>query len=336
MSQPRSGRAEANRPSGARVTRAVSGGMMAMVGVVAVLAFASHAGAQSDEHPSIAATPPTRAAAGTAAAPAAPVAASPVPNAPAADDPLAQANQAQAAYDRGIAIRGTDPAGSAEAFRQSARLWRQVAASGIENGPLEFNLGNALLQSGDLGHAIAAYLRAEQLMPGDADLERNLAQARGRVEQTFARSGGTLLVDSVARWWHLVPLGARLALAWSSWALFWALVVWRIAAPRAAAGSDGRRIAWRSAILLVLATWLVFGGSIIADEVLRWARPRAVLVESGVALRKGNGEGFEQAFAETLGPGVECVVLEERPGWLRIELPDGRTGWVKSTQVERT
>ena len=74
---------------------------------------------------------------------------------------------------------------------------------------------------------------------------------------------------------------------------------------------------------------------ILADEALASARPAAVLVESGVTLRKGNGEGFEAAFAETLGPGVECTVLSERPGWVQLQLPDGRTGWARDSQVQR-
>jgi hypothetical protein len=28
-------------------------------------------------------------------------------------------------------------------------------------------------------------------------------------------------------------------------------------------------------------------------------------------------------------------VLEERPGWLRVQLPDGRAGWVRESQAER-
>jgi SH3-like domain-containing protein len=58
-----------------------------------------------------------------------------------------------------------------------------------------------------------------------------------------------------------------------------------------------------------------------------------VLVDNGVTLRKGNGDGFEPAFVETLGPGVESTVIETRPGWLRIELPDGRSGWIRESQA---
>lgn len=243
---------------------------------------------------------------------------------------LEQAREAQAAYERGMSARRTDPAASVAAFRESARLWESVRAEGAENGPLEFNLGNAYLESGDVGRAIASYLRAERFMPGDADLAQNLAHARSTVSSSFGRSGGTILVDSVTRWWHLVPRGSRVALGWACWVAFWIAVAAWLAKPAGALG----RLPWRSATAAFAAGWVVFGGSVVADELLQAWRPRAVLVEPGVTLRKGNGDGYAEAFVETLGAGVECTVLEERPGWLRVELPDGRSGWLRDSQVD--
>jgi hypothetical protein len=257
------------------------------------------------------------------------------PAAGASTGPLEIAEQAQAAYDRGIALRATDPTASVQAFRQSARDWQRVAETGASNGPLHFNLGNAYFQAGDTGRAIVHYLRAERLMPGSADLEQNLRTARASVQHSFSRAGGALLVESVARWWHLVPLGAREALAWLAWAVFWSLLLAHLLAPRAVGGSafkDGARKVVLAASALV---WVMFGGTLVADRLLGSLRPQGVLVEPNVQLRKGNGDGFDPAFAEALGPGVEFTILEERPGWWRIELPDGRTGWVKAGQGER-
>ena len=150
---------------------------------------------------------------------------------------------------------------------------------------------------------------------------------------SFERSGGTVLVEGVARAWHVVPAGARHAIFWSGWVAFWILLAARIAVgPGATAAVRGALAAslWTSGLAGAL-----FGGSLLADEALRRTNAKAVLVDRDVVLRKGNGDGFEQAFAETLGAGVECTVLEERPGWLRVELPDGRTGWVRQAQAER-
>ncbi|MBL9140857.1 MAG: hypothetical protein JNK53_03225 [Phycisphaerae bacterium] len=248
---------------------------------------------------------------------------------------MAFAEQAQAAYDRGMSLRATDPAASHDAFRQSARDWQRVVDAGASNGPLHFNLGNAHMQAGDLGRAIASYLRAERSMPGNHDLEQNLKQARSRVQHAFARGGGTLLVDSVARWWHLVPRGAREAAAWLAWTVFWATLLATLLAPGVVSGTPIRDAARKLVLAGSLVLWCIFGGTLIADQLLGALRPQGVLVESDVVLRKGNGDGFDPAFAESLSPGVEFGILEERPGWWRIELPDTRTGWIKTSQGER-
>lgn len=249
---------------------------------------------------------------------------------------LEVATQAQAAYDRGIELRRTDPTASLEAFRQSARDWQRVVDSGASNGPLHFNLGNAYMQAGDLGRAVASYIRAERSIPGDQDLKQNLAQARSRVEHSFARDGGALLVDSVARWWHILPIGVRQAAAWLAWFIFWGTLLLQLLAPRRVSRTQAHQSARKLVLGSSLILWCLFGGTLIADELLRTLRPQGVLVEPNVLLRKGNGEGFDPAFAESLSPGVEFSVLEERPGWMRIELPDSRSGWIKASQAEKT
>lgn len=248
---------------------------------------------------------------------------------------LSVAKEAQDCYDRGLALRRTDPGASLKSFQESAKLWDRIRRAGAENGPLEYNLGNAWMESGETGRAIAAYLRAERFMPGNADLERNLALARSTVSSSFERTGGVLLIDSVARWWHIVPRSLRLTLAWATWFLFWILLAVRLFTASPAPAST-RSSVWRPILVSLLAGWLIFGGTIVADEAIHRWRPRAVLTESGITLRKGNAEGFEPAFLETLGAGVECTVIEERPDWLRIELPDGRSGWIRASQAEVT
>ncbi|MGH9388155.1 MAG: tetratricopeptide repeat protein, partial [Vicinamibacteria bacterium] len=81
----------------------------------------------------------------------------------------------------------------ADAFRQAEALYQEehyaeaienyesIRASGVEDGVLYYNLGNAYFKSGRLGLAIVSYERASNLMPGDEDIRANLAFAGGLV-----------------------------------------------------------------------------------------------------------------------------------------------------------
>ena len=63
-------------------------------------------------------------------------------------------------------------------FRQAIDQWKSLADSGIANGKLYYNLGNAYLKNNDLGHALLWYERALILMPNDPDLRFNYEYAR--------------------------------------------------------------------------------------------------------------------------------------------------------------
>ena len=58
-----------------------------------------------------------------------------------------------------------------------------------------------------------------------------------------------------------------------------------------------------------------------------------LLLRRGAA-RQGDGLSYDPAFEDPLHAGAEFHVLEERPGWHRVELPDGRRCWLADRDVE--
>ena len=236
---------------------------------------------------------------------------------------------AQAAYDKGTELQRSDPAAARAQFEAAERGFRELVDGGAFNGPLLYNLGNAQMQLGQTGAAIGSYLKAQRLMPGDSRLQANLAHARSMVKDRLDRGEGLLLQD-VAAWWHLLPQASRLALGSALWLLAWGLLIVRLAL---------RSPAWLAARGTASACWglAIAGAALLATVVVEvnapaW-RPVGVTVSDGVVVRKGNGDGFEPAFAEPLSQGVEFSVLERRPGWLQIRLPDGKSGWIRDLQA---
>ena len=97
-------------------------------------------------------------------------------NALCADDVgLNELNAAQSAYDHGIEVARTDPEAAQKYFIEAANGFEKVVNGGVTNGQLFYNLGNAQVQSKQIGSGIGSYLQAQRIMPGDSQLQSNLA-----------------------------------------------------------------------------------------------------------------------------------------------------------------
>jgi len=233
--------------------------------------------------------------------------------------------EAQQAFDRGAELRRTHPAESSDAFRRALQKFRLVIDSGLINGRLFYNLANAHLQLGELGPAILNYRRAERLIPGDGAVEANLRYARDLRRNRIADSGGAALLRTLFFWHYGISLRTRLMLAALLYGAVWTLMLLRLFVGR---------LRWGLAIVPVAALCATLMIS-VAYEMNRSARTReGVVMVNDVTARKGNGDGFEPQFNEKLNEGVEFRLREHRGDWLNIELPDGKTGWIRAREAE--
>ncbi|MCA1784850.1 MAG: BatD family protein, partial [Desulfobacteraceae bacterium] len=92
----------------------------------------------------------------------------------------------------------------AGAFAAAAKSFEAIAESGIRNGHLFYNIGNAWFKAGETGHAILWYERANRLIPRDPDLRFNLAYARTLVKD---KQETRVSLDDVLFFWQgLIPL----------------------------------------------------------------------------------------------------------------------------------
>ena len=67
-------------------------------------------------------------------------------------------------------------------YNKSIQLYKKAIGLKFNSGGIYYNLGNAYYQEGKLGFAIASYLKAQRLMPRNADIASNLKTARSQTE----------------------------------------------------------------------------------------------------------------------------------------------------------
>lgn len=229
---------------------------------------------------------------------------------------------------------GLSPALAAEVFLEAnaaykAGAWAKAAAGysqlvreGFDDGRIQFNLGNSLLRNGELGRAIASYLRSRAQLPREEDVQANLSFARQSTKDAIAPPEPSEVLSTLF-FWHYRLSHRELALGLLAVNLiFWATLGLGLVWP-------GRElIRWSSLVLLLLL--LTLATSLVLHRFLD--RPVAVIVPQEVAAHTAPDEASVVRFK--LHAGTELRVQDQRPGWVRVSLPDGQQGWVGEDWVE--
>jgi len=197
---------------------------------------------------------------------------------------------------------------------------------GADSATLHFNLGNTHARRGELGRAIASYLRAERRAPRDADIRHNLAWVRQHTRDLeLAGDGLPPVIAQLDRLAHVLAVREwgwlLLLLSWStSGTLAWSVL-------RGGLGPTRRRT------LIALLVLLVITAAVTAT---RWyeehGRQAAVVVAEDVEVRSGPAETFPVVFR--IHDGLTLVVRGEREGWSRVGLGGDWVGWVPAETLE--
>ena len=211
-------------------------------------------------------------------------------------------------------------------FEQAKELYVSLVRQGCVNGKVYYNLANTHLKLNDIGRSIAYYLKARNIDPRDADIQANLAIARGLVNSSIPQpqSGWAvracryltddLTVNETAVVFIILYLAAATTLATAYLAL----------------NRKTRRRMLR--LLTGIMVFLVFSGILLAAGIYRAdIREIAVAVDSEISAMSGPGTHFSDVFK--VQPGYEMTVTRHQSGWIEIKLANGYIGWVPETNV---
>ena len=238
------------------------------------------------------------------------------------DDLFDQANDA---FRQANAMAG-DP--QAEKFYEKAILsYERIIAEGrIQNAKLFYNLANAYLLKEDIGKAILNYRRAEKLDGADANIRKNLEFARThRIDKITPKTQERVL-ETLFFWHYDFSLRTKLILA----CLFFAAVcicatvmIWR-----------GRTPLFTGAGLIAAVLMMSFTVSVVVESRRMAKTACGVITARDVIARQGDEQSYPESFKDPLHAGTEFDLIEHRPGWFHIELPDDSDAWIPDNAAE--
>lgn len=229
------------------------------------------------------------------------------------------------AFETGNGLVATDAAAAQAEYEKATLLLEQIIREGgVENGKLYYNLGNVWFQRGDVGRAILNYLRAEQYMPNNVNLQQNLAYVRQQRKDAFEQTEKRKVLNTLFFWHYDIPSGIRLRVFSFVFLAFWGLATVRLFWKRGALTGALAATGLLAALLFV---------SLTVEARSHRLHPAGVVIAEESVGRKGDGQTYQPSFGEPLHAGTEFTVLEDRGDWVQVSLPDERTCWLARGDV---
>lgn len=196
-----------------------------------------------------------------------------------------------------------------------------IAQSGVHNGQLYYNLGNAHLKNNDLGAAILWYERARHLLPNDPDLNFNLAYARS-LTQDATEEATTSLVRIFFFWKYQLSGRTILILALVGNLIFWSLAMgWHF---------TGRRTLRRT-MLVVLVPTTLFVLTAAFNYYDGAHRRQGIVLTEQVPVRSGLEATSTELFV--LHAGAKVKVVKNRKNHYQIQFSKDKMGWVAKDRL---
>jgi len=234
-------------------------------------------------------------------------------------------NEANSTFQQANAA--TEPGRAQQLYTQAALLYERIIDQGqVRNAKLFYNLGNAYFLTDDLGRAILNYRRAVRLDGSDVNIRNNLAFARSRRLDRVAVQTEKRVLQTLFFWHYDFSVRTRFFLACLCFAglcLAGTLMVWL-----------GRGPATSTVAVLTGVLWLCLLVSAIVGAQQQSATVGGVVTAAEIVARQGDGPNYPPSFKDPLHAGTEFNLIEQRPGWLHIELSDGSDAWVPETAAE--
>lgn len=203
-------------------------------------------------------------------------------------------------------------------YAAAAGAYEKLTSTGRASPALLFNLGNAYFKNGQIGRAVAAYHRAQQLHPRDPDIRANLKFARAAVPGNNARS------SPLDRALNILTLNERgILTAAAIWIWFGSLA---LAQFRPLVRTTLRPITTAAAIVT-----LCFGAWYVQGLIERAANRKVVVVMPTSVVRFGPLEESQVSF--NVRDGNELRLLGKKDKWLQVADTSNRSGWISQNDV---
>jgi len=211
-------------------------------------------------------------------------------------------------------------------YVQAADQYLKILENGEHSAELYFNLGNAYYKLNQIAPSIYYYEKALLLSPNDSEIENNLAYSQNMTLDAIdilPQTGLASLYKRVTGYFSFDQ--------WAKIAVFlMILFVLLYIAFYFFKYSTRKRIAFIGSLLALFLSIISTVFAFIEYKDFKTDNPAIVFVQESQVKTEPNDRS-QQAFI--LHEGTKVNVLDTLNEWRKIQLTDGKTGWISSESI---
>ena len=213
-------------------------------------------------------------------------------------------------------------------WSDAVKGYEMISGMGLESAALYCNTGDAFFKDGNVPMAILYYERALKLDPSYEDARYNLDLMNSAIQDRIDPVPEFILKVWARDICYIMDSNAWAVCFLVFLALTLAMVLMFILAPAA----SGRRTGFFVGIVMLVCASFSLGFSI-------WQKKDYMNADEAVVMRpvssvKSSPSAESSTDLFILHEGAKVVVLDEVGAWKKIELADGRQGWLPSEDME--
>ena len=209
-------------------------------------------------------------------------------------------------------------------YEQAAALYENLLSLKIVNGSVCYNLGNSYLKAGKIGKALVNYRRAELFMPRNEDLQANIQFALQQTTDKIEGRDPYSYVKSFCFWYSRLTIKELVAIFLIANMGLWGIALFQL--------FKTKEYLWL-VLYVFIASAILFGASAAIKLYSFYYKPGGVVIAREITVRSGGSINDTALFG--LHEGAEFDWLDESDGWIKIQLRDGKKGWVQKETVEK-
>jgi len=207
-------------------------------------------------------------------------------------------------------------------YNKSIQLYKKAIGLKFNSGGIYYNLGNAYYREGKLGYAIASYLKAQRLMPRNADIASNLKTARGQTEnKIFPKEINPALKQFLFFYFKLSLDELLWTTAFLFAGIFAALSIFAFI-PVAML---------KKFIIFIIIIFLITGLTSAAKIYNFHANKIAIVIKEKAIVRAGPDTSYASRIE--LYDGAELKILNTDNEWIKIQIAKEK-GWIFRNDVK--